>query len=70
MLIHRQPLIRTQLQLGGQPDAAKFNPSILRLLDLGLIWSDFAPTERRYAYHWTDKGKKALEKYGVRKSEE
>jgi hypothetical protein len=52
--------------IGGPFDTAKFNPSVLRLLDLGLIWSDFNPKEGKYAYHFTHKGKKIAEKLGFR----
>ena len=34
--------------IGGSLDTAKFNSSILRLLDLGLIRTDFAPEQRKY----------------------
>jgi hypothetical protein len=53
--------------IGGPFDTARFNPSVLRLLDLGLILSDFNPTESKYAYHYTHKGKKIAEKLGLAK---
>lgn len=55
-----------ETSFGGPFDTAKFNPSILRLLDLGLVWTDFAPEQGKYAYHWTFKGKKVAEKLGYR----
>ncbi len=51
---------------GGPLDTAKFNAAVLRLLDLGLIWTDTAPTLGKYAYHWTFKGKKVCELLGHR----
>jgi len=50
-----------QTTIGGHLDTAKFNAAVIRLLDLGLIWTDTAPQYGKYAYHWTYKGKKVLE---------
>lgn len=47
--------------IGGPLDTAKFNAAVTRSLDLGLIWTDIASGQGKYAYHWTYKGKKVLE---------
>lgn len=55
-----------QTTSGGPLDTAKFNAAVTRCLDLGLIWTDTAPQQAKYAYHWTYKGKKVLELLGHR----
>ena len=55
-----------QTTIGGPLDTAKFNAAVTRSLDLGLIWTDTAPQQGKYAYHWTYKGKKVLELLGHR----
>ncbi|NLX99309.1 MAG: hypothetical protein GXY83_24495 [Rhodopirellula sp.] len=55
-----------QTTIGGPLDTAKFNAAVTRSLDLGLIWTDTAPEQGKYAYHWTYKGKKVLELLGHR----
>lgn len=55
-----------QTTIGGPLDTARFNAAVTRSLDLGLIWTDTAPQQGKYAYHWTYKGKKVLELLGHR----
>lgn len=55
-----------QTTIGGPLDTAKFDAAVTRSLDLGLIWTDIAPLQGKYAYHWTYKGKKVLELLGYR----
>jgi len=55
-----------QSTIGSHLDSAKVNAAVTRTLDLGLIWTDTAPDQGKYAYHWTYKGKKVLELLGFR----
>lgn len=50
----------------GAIESGRFDVNVQRLLDLGLVWTDTAPTHGKYAYHWTYKGKKVCELLGIR----
>ncbi|NQT89528.1 hypothetical protein HQ560_22350 [bacterium] len=54
--------------LGGALDTARFNPAVIRLLDLGLVRADINPAQGLYAYRWTYLGTEVLVLLNIRQA--